>query len=79
MLTEKDIRVLYDRAKSTASIAQKTRESVERFLFRGEHRTVLSLAEEFGRCRHVIRKRINAGWDVERAVMQPTRHKNVRD
>lgn len=67
------VREITDLHRQNSSIAQQNRPGVERFEFRGEHRTVLSLAEEFSIGRHVVRKRLNAGWDIERAVTQPTR------
>ena len=67
------IRPISDAMCRKISEGNKNSARVERFLFRGAQRTVLSLAEEFGLCRHVLRKRLNAGWDIEVAVVKPVR------
>lgn len=55
------------------SEGQKNREGIERFEYEGKSQTVLQWAEEYGLCRHVLRKRLNAGWDMEKALTQPAR------
>lgn len=56
------------------SAGQRNRPGVERFEYEGKSQTVLQWAEEYGLCRHVLRKRLNAGWDIERALTQPARN-----
>jgi hypothetical protein len=46
---------------------------VERFMCDGEMLTVMDMSERFGIDRHVLRKRLNAGWSVERATTTPTK------
>jgi len=70
------VRAISDEFRANASKGQRTRSNVERFDFRGEALSILDLAERFDICRHVIRKRINAGWDLERAATTPVRGHN---
>ena len=55
------------------SEGQRNRPGIERFEYEGKSQTVLQWAEEYGLCRHVLRKRLNAGWDMEKALTQPAR------
>jgi len=66
------VRVITDEHRKNSSAAQRSKPCVERFLFRGESLTVLELAERFNIGRHALRKRLNAGWDIEVAVTKPT-------
>jgi len=67
------VRTISDACRRNMGAAQRTCARVERFEFEGEMFTVLDLAEKFGVDRHVLRKRLNAGWDIARAVTQPTK------
>lgn len=60
-----------DEFRKNMSEAQKKRKTVERFALWGENLTVLEMAERYDVCRHVLRKRLNAGWSVEDAVTRP--------
>lgn len=46
---------------------------VERFLCEGELLSVMDMSERFGVDRHVLRKRLNAGWSVDKATTTPTK------
>lgn len=60
--------------RENMSAGQRNRPGVERFEYEGKSQTVLQWAEEYGLCRHVLRKRINAGWSMEKALTQPARN-----
>lgn len=55
------------------SKAHRTKASVERFDYEGEALTVMDMSERFGIDRHVLRKRLNAGWPIHDAVTRPVR------
>jgi len=57
------------------SEGQKRRSGVEQFEFDGRSQTVLAWAEEYGLCRHVLRKRLNAGWEMHKALTKITTKK----
>ncbi len=59
--------------RENMSEGQRNRPGIERFECFGKSQTVLQWAEEYGLCRHVLRKRLNAGWSIEKALTQPTR------
>lgn len=66
-------RTITDQHRENASKAQRDRTTVERFELHGELLTVLEMSERYDVSRHTLRKRINAGWTVERAVETPSR------
>lgn len=68
-------REVTDEMRKKMSAAHRSRSNVQRFEYGGELMSVADLAERFGMCRHVIRKRINAGWTLHDAVTKPTRRK----
>jgi hypothetical protein len=45
--------------------------------FKGETKTLPQWAEQYGIYREVIRKRLKAGWSVERALLTPNRSKTT--
>lgn len=57
------------------SEGQKRRAGIEEFEFGGERKTVLAWAEQYGLDRHSLRKRLNAGWTMERALTTPVNKK----
>jgi len=67
------VRVITDEHRKNSRASQRSRANIERFLFGGELLTVLELSERFGVTRHTLRKRLNAGWDMNRALTQPTK------
>lgn len=71
-------REITDAHRKKAADAQRNSPRVERFEFRGERLTVLDLSERFGMDRHVLRKRINAGWPMEEVVSRPVARKPRR-
>ena len=68
-------REITDETRKKMSAAHRSRSNVQRFEYDGELMSVADLAERFGMCRHVLRKRINAGWSIHEAVTKPTRNK----
>lgn len=68
-------REITDETRKKMSAAHRRRSNVQRFEYEGELMTVTDMAERFGICRHVLRKRINAGWSIHEAVTKPTRNK----
>jgi group I intron endonuclease len=68
-------RPISDEFRANASKAQKKRKGIERFELGGDMFTVLELSEHCGICRHTLRKRLNAGWSVEKSVSVPVRGK----
>jgi len=66
-------RPITETMRENMSAAQKTKTTAETFLYEGKNQTVLAWAEEYGLCRHTLRKRINAGWGMERALTTPQR------
>lgn len=68
-------REITDETRKKMSAAHRSRSNVQRFEYDGELMSVADLAERFGMCRHVLRKRINAGWSINEAVTKPTRNK----
>lgn len=67
------VRPISDAFRKNASTSQRKRVDIERFVFGDEQLTVLELADRFNLDRHVIRKRINAGWSIFKAVTTPVR------
>lgn len=68
-------REVTDEMRKKMSAAHRKHPRVQRFEYEGELMTVTDMAERFGICRHVLRKRINAGWSIHEAVTKPTRNK----
>ena len=68
-------REVTDEMRKKMSAAHRKHPRVQRFEYEGELMTVTDMAERFGICRHVLRKRINAGWSIHEAVTTPTRKK----
>lgn len=68
-------RELSDKNITNMAAGQRKRANMERFEFRGELVSIGDLAEQFGICRHVLRKRVNAGWSLEEAVSRPVTKK----
>lgn len=68
-------RVLPEDFGAKVSAALRAHPDVERFDVGGTMMTVLDMSERFGVCRHVLRKRINAGWPVEEAINRPVNKK----
>ena len=67
-------RPITESLRKNMSEGQKIAKHVERFTYKGSECTVLQLSELSGVAdRHSIRKRLNAGWDVDRAVTTPSR------
>jgi len=50
------------------SEGQKKRAGIEEFEYNGESKSVLAWAEQYNLDRHVLRKRLNAAWAMERAL-----------
>ena len=68
-------REVTDEMRKKMSAAHRKHPRVQRFEYEGELMTVTDMTERFGICRHVLRKRINAGWSIHEAVTTPTRKK----
>lgn len=62
-------REISDAFRANMSEAQKRRGNIELFEHDGRSQSVSTWATEYGLCRHVLRKRLNAGWSIEKALI----------
>ena len=71
-------RPITDAMRANMSAAHRGRSGVERFDFQGEKLSITDISERFGVDRHVLRKRINAGWSLNDAVFRTVTKKPRR-